>query len=147
MRRELVPLRQIRRRGLVIRLRGLHPIPCLALDGQLRDIRWREPDVPRRHLGRAEQYDRTPQERSFAIAAATKLIELENAADSMSLDDICARYQSFEWDVLEQLNSDTGLFTTEKSNWSKKGVRHFLALLELLEFLVPELEIQTRGAS
>ena len=89
----------------------------------------------------------TPHEHSLAITVAAKLIELEQAADSMSLDDIYARYQAHDWDVLEQLNGDTELYTAAGNNWTEKGLRHFLALLELFEFLVPELEIQTRGAS
>jgi hypothetical protein len=91
--------------------------------------------------------NRTPQEHSLAIAVAAKFIELEQATDSMSLDDIYARYQAHEWDVLETLNGDADLFTTKNDKWTEKGLRHFLALLELFEFLVPELEIQTRGAS
>ncbi len=83
----------------------------------------------------------------LATAVATKFVELEQATGSMSLDDIYARYQAHEWDVLEALNGDADLFTTANNKWTEKGLRHFLALLELFEFLVPELEIQTRGAS
>ncbi len=84
---------------------------------------------------------------SLASAVAAKLIELEHDTDSMTLEDVYKRHRAHGWDVLEQRNSDVGDFTTAKQDWTEKGLRSFLALLELYDFLIPEYEVQRGGAS
>ena len=83
---------------------------------------------------------------SLASAIAAKLIELEQAADRMALQDVYKEYRSFGWDVSDQPNS-LGPFITANNNWTEKGFRHFLALLELYEFFGSEYEVQKGGAS
>ena len=74
------------------------------------------------------------QDGSLAPVIDAKLIELEFECDSMTLEDVYKRYRSHGWIVLEPLNDNFGTFTLVNRGWSEKGVRHFLALLELEEF-------------
>ena len=78
------------------------------------------------------------QNDSLASAIATKLIELEHEADSMTIEEVYERYHGYEWEVLEHRTGEGGVFTTANNGWSEKGVRHFLALLELNEFSFSE---------
>ncbi len=82
----------------------------------------------------------------LASAMAAKFIELEQATASMTLEDAHKRYRFHQWDVFERL-TDIGRFCTVKNGWTEGGVRHFLALLELYEFLIPEYDAQKGDAS
>ena len=72
------------------------------------------------------------QAKSLASVIDEKLIELEFECDSISLEEVYSRYQGLEWDVLERRTGEA--FTVMSNGLSEKGMRHFLALLELEAF-------------
>ncbi len=71
---------------------------------------------------------------SLASVIDTKLIELEHEADAITLEEVYSRYRDYGWDVFERRTGEAGVFTTSNHRWSEKGMRHFLALLDLEEF-------------
>ena len=74
------------------------------------------------------------QPSSLASIIDEKLIELEHECDSMTLEEVYSRYRDYAWDVFERRTGEGGAFTTSNHRWTEKGMRHFLALLDLEEF-------------
>ena len=74
------------------------------------------------------------QPRSLASIIDTKLIELEHECDSMTHEEVCEQFQGYEWEVLERRTGEAGVFAVVNNNLGDKGMRHFLALLDLEEF-------------
>lgn len=71
---------------------------------------------------------------SLASVIDEKLIELEFECDSITLDEVYERYRDHEWNVLECRTGEAGVFAVVNNNLSEKGIRHFLALVELEAF-------------
>ncbi len=71
---------------------------------------------------------------SLASVIDEKLIELEHECDSMTHEEVCEQFQGYNWDLLERHTGERGVFTVVNGGLSDKGMRHFLALLELEEF-------------
>lgn len=74
------------------------------------------------------------QDGSLASVIDAKLVELEHEADAITLEEVYSRYRDYGWDVFERRTGEGGAFTAANDNLTEKGLRHFLALLDLEEF-------------